>query len=187
MGGGGNAGEEDSAAMPDLTDQPCLVWPTVRVRESFLAGERADCMARGESVEWLEVAAEDFDAYVAGASGVRTRWGVPSSLYWYVWGEDYIGTLVVRHQLTAQLSEAGGHIGFHVVEPWRRQGHATRMLAAGLGVCKGLGLSRVLLTCLPDNVASRRVILANGGVPDGQARGEDRFWISLGNRTCASR
>jgi len=23
------------------------------------------------------------------------------------------------------------------------------------------------------------VILSNGGVPDGQARGEDRFWIGL--------
>jgi hypothetical protein len=26
------------------------------------------------------------------------------------------------------------------------------------------------------------VILANGGVPDGQGRGEDRFWITLGDR-----
>lgn len=173
--------------MPELPDQPRLAWPTVRVRESFLAGERADCLARGESVAWLEAAADDFDAYVAGAGGVRTRWGVSSSLYWYVCGEHYIGTLVVRHRLTSQLSEAGGHIGFHVVERWRRQGHATRMLAAGLHVCEGLGPRRVLLTCLPDNVASRRVILANGGVPDGQARGEDRFWISLDGPSARSR
>jgi predicted acetyltransferase len=39
-------------------------------------------------------------------------------------------------------------------------------LAAGLAECEHLGLSRVLLTCTPDNEASRRVILANGGVPD---------------------
>jgi predicted acetyltransferase len=173
--------------MPDLTEQPCLVWPTLRVRELFLAGERADCLARGQSVEWLEAAAEDFAAHVASARGVRSRWGVPSSLYWYVWGEHYIGTLVIRHRLTAQLREAGGHIGFHVVEPWRRQGHATRMLAAGLRVWEGLELSRVLLTCQPDNMASRRVILANGGVPDGQAHCEDRFWISLGVGPCRSR
>jgi predicted acetyltransferase len=37
----------------------------------------------------------------------------------------------------------------------------------------------VLLTCAVDNEPSRRVILANGGVPDGQAGGEDRFWISI--------
>jgi predicted acetyltransferase len=59
-------------------------------------------------------------------------------------------------------------------------GHATRMLAAGLEQCRGLGLDRVLVTCAIDNEPSRRVILANGGVPDGQRDGEDRFWISLG-------
>jgi predicted acetyltransferase len=104
---------------------------------------------------------------------------VPSTVFWYVSGEYYLGTLVVRHQLTAALAEAGGHIGYHVVAPWRRQGHATRMLAEGLQRCRELGLARVLLTCATDNEPSRRVILANGGEPDGQARGEDRFWISL--------
>jgi predicted acetyltransferase len=66
-----------------------------------------------------------------------------------------------------------------VVAPWRRQGHATRMLAAGLAHCRELRLDRVLLTCAADNEPSRRVILANGGVPAGQAGGEDRFWINL--------
>jgi predicted acetyltransferase len=56
------------------------------------------------------------------------------------------------------------------------------MLAAGLVECARLGLGRVLLTCTPDNVASRRVILANGGVADGNTAGEDRFWITLGPR-----
>jgi predicted acetyltransferase len=101
-------------------------------------------------------------------------------------GKHYIGTLVIRHRLTVQLSQVGGHIGFHVARPWRRQGHATRMRAAGLTECDRLGLSRVLLTCLPENEASRRVIVANGGVPDGQAYGEDRFWIRLGSRTSSS-
>lgn len=53
------------------------------------------------------------------------------------------------------------------------------MLAAGLAECRGVGLGRVLLTCAADNEPSRRVILANGGVHDGRARGEDRFWIDL--------
>jgi len=53
------------------------------------------------------------------------------------------------------------------------------MLAAGLVECRQLGLDRVLLTCSPDNEASRRVILANVGLPDGRARGEDRFWIAF--------
>jgi hypothetical protein len=54
------------------------------------------------------------------------------------------------------------------------------MLAAGLAQCCWLGPHRVLLTCDTDNQPSRRVILANGGIPDGQRNGEDRFWINVG-------
>jgi predicted acetyltransferase len=63
----------------------------------------------------------------------------------------------------------------------REAGPAFRMLAAGLAQCRDLGLARVLLTCAADNEPSRRVILANGGIPDGQTAGEDRFWINLGS------
>jgi predicted acetyltransferase len=101
-------------------------------------------------------------------------------MFWYVSGEHYLGTLIVRHQLTPELAEVGGHVGYHIVGSWQRQGHATRMLGAGLVECRRLGLDRVLLTCARDNEPSRRVILANGGVPDGHRQDEDRFWISLG-------
>ncbi|WP_369248346.1 GNAT family N-acetyltransferase [Streptomyces sp. R41] len=166
--------------MTPLKEQPGLVWPTATVRDSYLAGERADCEAEGRSTEWLGPAGDDFEAFVAQRRGVRERWGVPSTVFWYVSGEHYLGTLVVRHSLTPELAEVGGHVGYHVVTPWRRQGHATRMLAAGLAECRRLGLDRVLLTCDADNEPSRRVIRANGGVPDGRAQGEDRFWITLG-------
>ena len=161
------------------------MWPTTAGRESYLAGERADCLLRGEPTDWLGPAGEDFDGFVAERRGVRIRWRVPSTVFWYVSGQHYLGTLVIRHQLTPELAEAGGHVGYHVVTPWRRQGHATRMLAAGLDECRRLGLQRVLLTCAVDNEASRRVILANGGVFDGRARGECRFWITVPERSRA--
>jgi predicted acetyltransferase len=165
--------------MTELTEPPRLTWPTTAVRDSYLAGERADAEARGRPLDWLEPATEDFELFVAQRRGLRTRWHVPSTIYWYVSGEHYLGTLVIRHELTPELAGAGGNIGYHIVPPWRGQGHGTRMLAAGLVECRRLGLERVLLTCAPGNEASRRVILANGGVPDGHRYGEDRFWISL--------
>ncbi|MEV0398506.1 GNAT family N-acetyltransferase [Actinoallomurus sp. NPDC050550] len=168
--------------MTELFEPPRLVSPTTAVRESFLVGERADCSAEKRSTEWLDPAFDDFDAFVDGRRGVHIRWGVPSTTFWYVSGEHYLGTLIVRHELTSELTEAGGHIGYHIVTPWRRRGHATRMLAAGLAECGKLGLGRVLLTCAHDNEASRRVILANGGVPDRPCRDEDRFWIILHDR-----
>jgi len=165
--------------MSDLGPAPRLTAPTTAVRESFLAGERADHLATGDPTDWLDEAYRDFDAFVAGRRGVRRRWGVPCTTFWYVSGEDYLGTLIVRHRLTPELAEVGGHVGYHVVAPWRRRGHATRMLAAGLAECRRLGLERVLLTCAAENEPSRRVIMANGGVPDGRIRGEDRYWITL--------
>jgi predicted acetyltransferase len=169
----------DTDAMTVLPEPPHLAWPSTDVRDSYLAGERADCELRGTPTEWLGPAAADFDGFVAARRGVRTRWGVPSTVFWYVSGPHYLGTLVVRHELTPELTEVGGHIGYHVVAPWRRQGHATRMLAAGLDECRRLGLSRALVTCDVANEWSRRVILANGGVADTRAGSEDRFWIDV--------
>ena len=163
--------------MSDLVPAPRLAAPTTAVRESFLAGERADHLATGDPADWLAGAYRDFDAFVARRRGVQERWGVPSTTFWYISGEHYLGTLIIRHRLTPELAEAGGHIGYQVVLPCRRQGHATRMLAAGLLECRRLGLERVLLTCAAGNEPSRRVIASNGGVHDGRVRNEDRFWI----------
>jgi predicted acetyltransferase len=163
-----------------LTEPPRLEAPTSAVRASWLAAERADCEERGSSTELLESAEADFGSLVAVRQGTPFWWGVPTTILWYISGEHYLGELVIRHELTPELARSGGHIGYSIAPQWRRQGHGTRMLAAGLAECRRIGLSRVLLTCRFDNEHSRRVILANGGIPDGQADGKDRFWISLG-------
>ncbi len=162
-----------------LPEAPRLVEPTTSVRVSYLTGEQADMRARGSDTSWLHAASLDFETFVADRVGVRERWGVPSTLFWFVAGEHYLGSLVVRHRLTPD--EGGGHIGYHVVQPWQHRGHATQMLAQGLVLARSLGLDRVLLTVAPDNEWSRRVVLANGGVPeDGlNHEGEQRFWIDL--------
>jgi predicted acetyltransferase len=116
---------------------------------------------------------------LAERRGVKTRWEVPSTIFWYVAGAEHIGTLVIRHRLTAELFQVRGHSGYDVVAPWQGQGHATRMLATGLDECRRLGLHRVLLTCAREAEASRRAMLANGGVYDDRRRGEDRNWIDL--------
>lgn len=163
--------------MITLPETPRLVRPTTAVRISYLTGEQADCLLRGTDTDWLGPASEDFDAFVAARDHDTTRWDVPSTIFWYVAGEHYLGTLVIRHRLTPELLIVGGHIGYHVVAPWRRQGHATRMLGAGLTEARARGVARALLTCSPDNHPSRRVIEANGGRLDEQLGDELRFWI----------
>lgn len=57
-----------------------------------------------------------------------------------------------------------GHIGYGVV-PWKQgRGYATQALREVLQEANGEGLRYVEITTDPDNIASRRVIEANGGV-----------------------
>jgi predicted acetyltransferase len=135
------------------------------------------CIEEGASDTHLDEAAADFDAFVRRRRAVREMWGVPVTELWFVEGEEYIGTVVVRHQLTKELEESGGHVGYHVVPRLRRRGHGTRMLAAAIGLCRQRGITTIRITCAEDNTASRRMIEANGGVLDDVAGGEARYWV----------
>jgi predicted acetyltransferase len=161
----------------------CLVFPTTGVRESYLDGEREVSLESGADLAWLDRAAADFGGFVDRLAAPARRWDVPVSQLWYVDGSSYLGTVVIRRELTPELARVGGHIGYHVVPSYRRRGHAGRMLADALVFCAHFGLHRVLLTCEPTNLASRKVMEANGGQPDGVADGELRYWI----RTLADR
>ena len=94
-----------------------------------------------------------------------------------------VGMIDLRHRLNDFLAEHGGHIGYSVRPDERRKGYAKRMLALVLEEARGRGISRVLITCDDDNVASARTIEANGGVFERTAclDGEvlRRYWIEL--------
>lgn len=51
------------------------------------------------------------------------------------------------------------------------------MLAAALPVAAALGIECLLLTCDADNVGSRKVINANGGLLQDQRGNKLRFWV----------
>jgi predicted acetyltransferase len=160
-----------------IGDVPHLVFPTSSVKHSYLRGERQVCGEEGTSDAYLDEAERDFDAFVRRRRAVRRLWDVPVTELWFVGGDEYIGTVVIRHELTPELSESGGHVGFHVVPVWRRRGYGTRMLGEAIRFCHQRGISALLLTCDARNVASRRVIEANGGVLERVANGEARYWI----------
>ncbi|WP_291299063.1 GNAT family N-acetyltransferase [Elioraea sp.] len=71
-----------------------------------------------------------------------------------------------------------GHIGYGVVPQRRRQGIATRALALLLDEARGIGLAAVILTAGLENLASQRVIAANGGI----AMGRETVPPALGGR-----
>ena len=158
---------------------PQLIAPTPAVRASYIAGEGADVPWNEPVPEWLDQAETDFDGFVARRREVRELWDVPITELWYVDGETYLGTLVIRHRLTPLLRCEGGHIGYNIVSAHRRRGHATAMLAESFRYCRALGLKRLLVTCDSHNIGSQRVIEANGGRLRQEEGGIRRYWIIL--------
>ena len=83
------------------------------------------------------------------------------------------------------LEKYGGHIGYSVRPDERRKGDAAWMLMQMLEKCRERGMKRVLVTCLAENEASRRTILANGGRYESTVHEPaenvdlERYWIEL--------
>lgn len=90
---------------------------------------------------------------------------LPSIRRW-LWDDEFCGSILLRWQDgTPELPPTcPGHIGYSVV-PWKRgRGYATSALAQMLPAARAIGLPYVFLVTEIGNVASQRVILANGGV-----------------------
>ncbi|WP_373291990.1 GNAT family N-acetyltransferase [Nocardia pneumoniae] len=82
--------------------------------------------------------------------------------------------------LTASCA-GGGHIGYVIAPQFRRRGCGTEILRQTLSLAKALGITRARLTCRVDNIASRRVITACGGMLDAtSADGICQYWIRIG-------
>ena len=83
----------------------------------------------------------------------------------WLWDGEFCGSIGLRwqHGTTVLPPHCLGHIGYAVV-PWKqRLGYATSALRLILPEARLVGLPFVEITTDPDNVASRRVIEANGG------------------------
>jgi predicted acetyltransferase len=180
---------------------PALVSPRAEVRESFLEAVREFRAehAMSENAEhwtgtevfpderWADevLATEDgFAAYVERLAETaaehclgRPADYVPGTTLWWVEGSTYLGRVSIRHRLTPFLLHLGGHIGYAVRPSARRRGHATAMLKATLPVAFGLGIDPALVTCDDDNLASRKVIEAAGGVFEDQRDTKLRYWV----------
>ena len=84
----------------------------------------------------------------------------------WLWDGEFCGSIGLRWQPgTAALPpHCLGHIGYAVV-PWKQGlGYAKAALSLILPEAKAVGLPYVEITTDPDNVASQRVIEANGGI-----------------------
>lgn len=156
-----------------------LVRPAIEHVPSYL-----DALARGFSPdntrpdaggEEASRVADDADAFLASLDDRDAR-GAPirlpdgstiarlPGLRLWMWDGDFCGSVGLRWQPgTPELPPAVlGHAGYAVVEWKRRRGYATEALRQLLPVARSVGLPWIDLTSDLDNVASQRVMLANG-------------------------
>jgi predicted acetyltransferase len=157
-----------------------LVWPASQhlpeYERALARGWSPDNLRPEAAQEELERITEDPERFLAeqvdrDARGPainlpdgRTVPRLPGIHKW-MWDGEFCGSIDFRWQPgTAELPpHCLGHIGYSVV-PWKRGlGYATQALADILPEARQVGLPYVELTTDLSNVASRRVIEANGG------------------------
>jgi len=191
--------------MPDTVGAVTLVWPAREYLSSYVAalerGWSPDNLRREAATrEELDRIALDADAFLASLVD-RTGTGAPIVLpdgtavqrlpgyRRWLWDGEFCGNIGLRWQpgTEALPPHCLGHIGYAVV-PWKqRRGYATKALREMLTDARAVGLRYVELTTQPSNIASQRVIEANGGVlveefisvPALGSRNELRYRIQL--------
>lgn len=178
--------------MNRAADQIVLVKPTASHRAQVL--EFRDEFIRNQETAHgtAEIGnTESFEAWLqASIDGQRQETApegkVPATQYLGVRASDHrlVGMLQIRHSLNEHLRIHGGHIGYCVRKSERRKGYATQMLRQAVSICKSMGIHNIMLTCDPENIASAKVIQANGGTYTKQVVLDDKskldhYWIKL--------
>lgn len=96
-----------------------------------------------------------------------------------------IGQISIRHVLSENLKQVGGHIGYSIRASERQKGYGKLMLQMALPFVRKLGLEKALITCDDDNAGSIKVIEGAGGILQdkidvaGRAVPHRRYWLSL--------
>lgn len=159
-----------------------LVWPARPYLPSYIAAlERGwspdNVRGLAAAQEELALIAADADAFLSSLVDREARGGpitladgttvprLPGYRRW-LWDGEFSGSIGFRWQpgTEALPPTCLGHIGYSVV-PWKqRRGYATRALREMLPDAAAEGLRYVEITTTADNVASQRVVEANGGV-----------------------
>lgn len=123
--------------------------------------------------EFLEIVERDVTANTDG---------VNSHLFLLMENERILWAIQIRHSIDhPRLIEVGGHIGYGIRPSERKKWYATEMLRLALFEAQKLQISRVLITCLDENIPSAKVIENNGGVFERFAERDGkqyrRYWI----------
>lgn len=114
---------------------------------------------------------------------IPANW-VPSTTYWLIDDDKFVGHINIRHKLNDYLAKIGGHIGYAIRPSERKKGYGTKILELALPKAKALGLKKVLVTCDISNIASQKIIERHKGqlqdtIDTEEGEPKKRYWIEL--------
>jgi len=145
----------------------------------------AGCMSMDavtSAEEWICICSLRKSPATCNLTGVN----VPSNTYLAVRVKDQrvIGVIDLRHHIEHPvLGTWGGHCGYSVRPSERGKGYAKEMLHLNIQNAKSMDIDKLLVTCDERNLASEKVIIANGGVYektiDVDGCRMKRYWISV--------
>lgn len=126
----------------------------------------------------------EFKSYLQGhlemayGNNLSSRY-VPETMYWLYVNDKPVGIGKLRHYLNDGLKEVGGHIGYTIRPSERGKGYGKIILRELLKKAKQKNIIKVFITCMENNIASRKIIEANNGKLQDIFHGIYRYWIYL--------
>jgi len=122
-----------------------------------------------------------------GEKGKNLKPGyVPGTRFWLLDDNEFVGSFDIRHRLTPNLEQIGGHIAANISPKYRGKYSSFIGIKMCIDEARKLGLKRVLMTCDVNNAASYKGILGlmklYGGeqIPDSSVDGHNqhRVWVN---------
>lgn len=111
------------------------------------------------------------------AVGLEDGWKVPTNIYWlYVDGHP-VGMGKLRHFLTDNLREEGGHAGIAIRPAERNKGYGTILLKLITEEAKKMNIDKLLVTIRNNNYSSLKVALRNNGKIEKVSEVRHYIWI----------
>lgn len=164
-----------------MNHSPHLILPTKELKESFQLATKERILLSTDAA-WLHYQLDQFDEYLDYLAKLRVGQGakgsVAQTVYWLVANKIYLGEIHIRHQASGKIPS---HIYYDIAPNERKKGYGKLILQLGLAKAKELGLKEIIITCDQENIASRKIIVANGGklVEDSSDKNLLAFRISL--------
>lgn len=104
--------------------------------------------------------------YIEEETNINKNINTTTNRYILVHRGDYIGEVGIRTTLNEFWINRGSQIFYKIRCSKRRKGYGNKILALALKEAKKLGFTQVRVNCSSTNIASKKIIINNGGIVD---------------------